>query len=40
MNWKNYGGRGDRKLSAQWKKMFENEEIYAAYTHKKLNKDG
>lgn len=38
---KNYEGRGDRKLSAQRKKMFtENEEIYDAYTHKKLNKDG
>lgn len=40
-NRKNYEGRGDRKLSTQRKKMFtENEEIYDAYTHKKLNKDG
>lgn len=38
---KNYEGRGDRKLSAQRKKLFsENEEIRDAYTKKKLHKDG
>lgn len=38
---KNYEGRGDRKLSAQRKKLFsENEEIQDAYTKKKLHKDG
>ena len=38
---KNYEGRGDRKLSAQRKKLFsEKEKIFDAYTNKQLHKDG